>query len=586
MQKTDSAQQKKRTGSASPLDRVVPWIGAFLAALIVLAVKWTSDGIETQLRRQVGESLRTVVATTREGIELWVDAIEAQVAVLVNTPDLIAAVQAALQTPSPPPATLAPIQRLQQVVNPAFSAYRYTGFAIIAPDGGPVAGSDARTIEAWRPGAADITSALKGNTVIRLSTDREANAATSLVAAPVRNQYDRIIAALVLLVDATPGLAAITRLGRSGSTGETYIFDREGRILTGSRFEKSQEFVAVAAPTTPAIGGNSNLPHIRVRDRLLAMVTSLYPDIGVDVKGYPDYRGIPVLGAWSWDDRLAIGIATEVDREEALTPFRTIRMLTLSMLTVIGMSLLALLVLIISRAHIRATNYALERAGQARREVLGMVSHDLRSPLHHVLLSADLIGVETARGTVKAAAAAIQRSGRRMERLIADLLDVFEIGEGRLRIEKKSCDVASLLDDLRESFADEARERGIQVVVDCPADIGGMRADPERLMQVLVNLVTNAFKFTPRGGVVSVHAASFPDEIRFEVSDTGPGIPKDQLPRVFEQFFRATGSPSQPGRGLGLYIAKVLVEWHGGRLWAESPERRGAAFFFTIPREP
>jgi signal transduction histidine kinase len=317
------------------------------------------------------------------------------------------------------------------------------------------------------------------------------------------------------------------------------------------------------------------------------VTTSLYPDIGVDTSGYLDYRGIPVLGAWSWDDRLGIGIANEVDRDEALTPFRAIRMLTLSMLTVIGMSLLALLVLVVSRARIRSTNYALEQAGKARREVLGMVSHDLRSPLHHVLLSADLIGLETHRDVVAAAAAAIQRSGRYMERLIADLLDVFEIGEGRLRIEKKPCDVASLLGDLRESFGDEARARGIGVVVDCPADIGSVRADPERIMQILVNLVTNALKFTPSGGVVSVRAASFPNEMRFEVSDTGPGIPKDELPRVFEQFFRATESASgrQPGRGLGLYIAKVLVEWHGGRIWAESPERRGTAFFFTIPRE-
>ncbi|HEU4620245.1 MAG TPA: sensor histidine kinase [Gammaproteobacteria bacterium] len=585
MKKTDSSQQKKRPGSASRLDRVVPWIGAFLAVLIAVAVKWTLDGIETQLRQQVGESLRTVVATTREGIELWVDAIEAQVAVLVHTPDLVSAVEGALRSPSLSPVTIAPIQRLQEVLNPAFSEYRYAGFAVIASDGGAVAGSDTRTVEASRPDAADITSALNGSTVIRLSTDREADAATSLVAAPVKDQTDRIIGALVLRLDATPGLAAITRLGRPGSTGETYIFDRDGRILTGSRFEKSEGIAT--APTRPTIGGEPNPPRIRDRDRLLTMMrTSLYPDIGVDTKGYPDYRGIPVLGAWSWDDRLAIGIATEVDRDEALTPFRTIRMLTLSMLTVIGMSLLALLVLIVSRAHIRATNYALEQTGKARREVLGMVSHDLRSPLHHVLLSADLIGIETARDTVAAAAAAIQRSGRHMERLIADLLDVFEIGEGRLRIEKTPCDVASLLDDLRESFRDEAKERGIEIVVDCPADIGGVSADPERIMQILVNLAANAFKFTPRGGVVSVRAASFPDEMRFEVSDTGPGIPKDQLPRVFEQFFRATANSRQPGRGLGLYIARVLVEWHGGRIWAESLERRGAAFFFTIPREP
>jgi signal transduction histidine kinase len=584
MQKTGSSRQKKRPGSIFRFDPLAPWIGALLVILIAVAVKWTLDQIETQLKHQVGESLRTVVATTREGIELWVDAIEAEVSSLVHAPDLVTAVQNAVTNPSPAAVVLAPIRRLQQVLNPVFGEYRYTGFAVVGRDGGIIAesglGGGAET--SWVDAGA-VMAALTGGTVIRLLAAGEAGTATSLVAAPVRDQADHIIAALVLFLDPTPGLTAITRLGRPGSTGETYVFAQDGRILTGSRFKKSEGSV-VAAPTSSA-GDESGRPRIDDPGRLLTMVTtSFYPEIGVDVQGYLDYRGIPVLGAWSWVDRLAVGIATEVDRDEAMTSYRTIRMLTISMLTVVGVSLLGLLVMLVSRGHIRASNFALGRAAEARLEVLGMVSHDLRSPLHHMLLSADLIGAARDRDTVDKAAAAIQRTGRRMERLIADLLDVFEIGEGRLRIERKPCNVAALLADVGESFEDEARLRGIAVRVDCPLGIGSMRADHERVVQVFSNLVTNAFKFTPRGGLVSLRAEPLGQEVRFEVSDTGPGIPKEDLPRVFEQFFRATPNSMQTGRGLGLYIAKVLVECHGGRIWAESGEQRGAAFYFTIPR--
>jgi signal transduction histidine kinase len=586
MKTTDSSTERARPGSASRFDRLVPAIGVLLAVLIAVAVKWTLGQIETQLRHQVGESLRTVVATTREGIELWVDAIEAEISILVYSPDLVAAVQTALRNPSPPAVTLAPIQRLQKVLSPAaFSEYHNTGFAVIGPDGAVVARSGiGGSAEAPATDSSAVMSALSGVTVVRLSEERESGVTTSFVAAPVRDEANRIIAALVLFLDPTPGLTAITRLGRTGSTGETYVFTQDGRIVTGSRFEKSEGSI-VAAATASEGGEESTRPRIRDPGRLLTMVTtSFYPEIGVDVRGYADYRGIPVLGAWSWIDRLSIGIAAEVDGAEAMTSYRTIRMLTVSMLTVIGMSLLGLLVMLVSRAHVRATNFALARASQARREVLGMVSHDLRSPLHHMLLSADLIAAAPDRETIDKAAAAIGRAGHRMERLVADLLDVFEIGEGRLRIDKKPCDVAALLSDISETFRDEARAKGIDVIVDCAPDIGSLRADPERVVQVLVNLVTNSFKFTPRGGVVSVRAAPLADAVRFEVSDTGSGIPKDQLPRVFEQFFRTSTSSTQAGRGLGLYIAKALAEWHGGRIWAESGERRGASFFFTIPR--
>jgi two-component system phosphate regulon sensor histidine kinase PhoR len=127
---------------------------------------------------------------------------------------------------------------------------------------------------------------------------------------------------------------------------------------------------------------------------------------------------------------------------------------------------------------------------------------------------------------------------------------------------------------------------------DCAADLPLIRADLPRLEQVLVNLIHNAVKFTPPGGEITLAAAPLSPVgrgaggegvIRFSVRDTGPGIPADDLPRIFERFYRVDRSRSGGGTGLGLSIARHLVEAHGGKIWAESREGEGSTFFFTIP---
>jgi two-component system phosphate regulon sensor histidine kinase PhoR len=147
----------------------------------------------------------------------------------------------------------------------------------------------------------------------------------------------------------------------------------------------------------------------------------------------------------------------------------------------------------------------------------------------------------------------------------------------------------------------QAERAGLVLNADCPIDLPSIRADLPRLEQVLVNLIHNAVKVTPPGGEITLTAAKAPlaplgrgaggaalslskgEGILFSVRDTGPGIPADDLPRIFERFYRVDRSRSGGGTGLGLSIAKHIVEAHGGTIWAESREGEGSTFYFTIP---
>jgi signal transduction histidine kinase len=157
---------------------------------------------------------------------------------------------------------------------------------------------------------------------------------------------------------------------------------------------------------------------------------------GLDVEGYPDYRGIDVFGAWAWDPVLKVGIATEIDRFEALTPYRSIRTLTLMMLLLIAGVFAVLLVVIRHRNHVLASNYAFQEALKARQETLAVVSHDLRAPLSNVILCSKMIANDECNtNDVGRFAGVINRSSRQMEKLITDLLDVSEMEMGRLEVE-------------------------------------------------------------------------------------------------------------------------------------------------------
>ena len=227
-----------------------------------------------------------------------------------------------------------------------------------------------------------------------------------------------------------------------------------------------------------------------------------------------------------------------------------------------------------------------QQASRARDDTLNAISHDLRNGLNTVLTAASLLlrslPPDSEGRRDRRHVEAIRRSADRMNRVIADLLDVASIESGRLFVEPRKESVQAIVAAAVGTCREQAVEKSLRIEQRVGAEPIEAVCDKERVLQVLGNLIGNAIKFTPEGGSVQVNAEAVGDEVLFTVRDTGIGVPSKQLPHVFDRFWQATPKV-RLGSGLGLTIAKGVVEALGGRIWAESRPGEGTTFFFTLP---
>jgi signal transduction histidine kinase len=223
-----------------------------------------------------------------------------------------------------------------------------------------------------------------------------------------------------------------------------------------------------------------------------------------------------------------------------------------------------------------------QRAVSARDELLGVVAHDLRSPLGAIMMKAGTLQRQRSPEAVAKQAASIENVALRMDFIIKSLLDAATLETGKFSINTAPCPVEALLQETADLFGSAAAARSI-VLDRAAADPDlVLQADRDRLLQVLSNLVGNALKFTPPSGHVGFGAERRGETVRFSVTDTGPGISATDVPHVFERFWKQEKRDSK-GTGLGLFIAHHIVEAHGGRIWVESEPGHGATFHFEIP---
>jgi K+-sensing histidine kinase KdpD len=224
-----------------------------------------------------------------------------------------------------------------------------------------------------------------------------------------------------------------------------------------------------------------------------------------------------------------------------------------------------------------------EVLAHAREEVLGVVAHDLRNPLNLISTTSQfLIEEDLDRPRRSAMLARCLRAARQMNRLIADLLDTVRLQSGRLSLNVEDVAISDVVQQTEETFRPLADTHQIALRADVPNDRTVVRADPLRLSQVLGNLIGNALKFTPAGGTVTLRIECQQQYVAFRVEDTGQGIAPDQVGCVFQDFWQARKGDGR-GIGLGLAIAKALVEAQGGTISVESTLGAGTTFSFTLP---
>ena len=227
----------------------------------------------------------------------------------------------------------------------------------------------------------------------------------------------------------------------------------------------------------------------------------------------------------------------------------------------------------------------IRRLETVRRDFISNLSHELRTPLASLKALTETLqdGALEDPPAAKRFIGQIQIEVDALSQMVTELLELSRIEAGRFSLDIRPVAPHTLLDSAGKRMLLQAERAGLQLRVECAQDLPKVQTDMQRMEQLLVNLIHNAVKFTRPGGVIILSAEAAPGEVRFAVRDTGIGIPAEDVPRIFERFYRVDKSRSGSGTGLGLSIAKHIVEAHQGRIWVESIEGQGSTFIFTLP---
>jgi len=227
-----------------------------------------------------------------------------------------------------------------------------------------------------------------------------------------------------------------------------------------------------------------------------------------------------------------------------------------------------------------------KKAEKMKSDFVSFVTHQLRTPLSGIkwmleLASGDVEDPEEMKSFVQDARASTDR----LIRLVNDLLDVSRLERGALQVHHSEIDLADLTRSVLGEISPLMQEKGQDVSVQTGEDLSSVRADPQMLRQVVLNLISNAMKYTPREGRINIAVRRAGNRLRWEVTDTGIGIPKSDLGRLFEKFYRAENAQAveTEGTGLGLYLVRLILEQFGGKVWCTSEEGVGSTFAFTLP---
>ncbi|MDX6694860.1 MAG: hypothetical protein QOF02_2463 [Blastocatellia bacterium] len=242
-----------------------------------------------------------------------------------------------------------------------------------------------------------------------------------------------------------------------------------------------------------------------------------------------------------------------------------------------------------SNKELNEANAKLRELSELKEEFLALTTHDLRSPL--TVISGVISFFTSGRlGELspeqKNMVAMMERNTQSLIELVNDLLDASKLESGTMRLDITSIDLNKMLDEMREAMEPLAREKDIKLTEKLAPDLPLVEADRTKLRRILVNLLSNAMKFTPRHGAVEVRAELAGERVRLTVADTGVGIAPEDVKRLFDKYeqARSRATRGEKGTGLGLYITRQLVELHGGEIEVQSELGRGSTFSFTLPK--
>lgn len=612
-------------------------IGILLVVIVIIA-QLALNKIERGIRNTVAEELQAVVRAVHESLVVWVDYHKNSMYQLSHDKRLLSLTKKHLLVPRNPDALLnsPTLKDLRRFFDKKRDRYGDIGFFIITPDYMNIASMRDNNIGVLNLIAKQRPALLKkvfqGKQVLvpPIHSDielKEQNSAsgqkspTMFFAAPIVDEKGAVLAAVTLRINPYHDYIRLIQVGRVAKSGETYVFDQDGLLISESRFDQQLRRIGLIQPGELGIlnihisdpGGNmlqGYQPSQPLVERPLTLMAkkAVAGKSGVNVEGYRDYRGVTVFGAWIWDSELGVGLASEIDEEEALTIFYITRVIIITVLSItlfLSLSLMGIVLWLGRRSNqillksqneleekvaertkeLSTARKKAEEANQAKSVFLANMSHEIRTPMNAILGFSEILENQIKNPIQNSYLSAIRSSGKTLLNLINDILDLSKIEAGKMELHPTSTSITFLFQEIQSLFSQKIEEKGLDFVIDIVDDVPDvLLIDENRLRQVLINLIGNALKFTDQGNIkLSVSSKLNSEGIRnlkIAVQDSGVGIPSDQKDLIFKAFEQKKGQDINQygGSGLGLAITRKIVEMMGGSIIVVSEEGEGSIF--------